>query len=50
MKEVIGDIWDYMGMEKILCCTCNEVVKSSGELVMGAGIAKDFARKYRYLP
>lgn len=50
MKVINGDFWvaasDYQG----LVCTTNGVVKQNGELVMGAGIAKDFSLRYPYLP
>lgn len=35
---------------RAICCTTNCVVTRKGELVMGAGIAKVFARKYPFLP
>ena len=44
MKETIGDIWES-GAD-VICITTNGIVKSSGRLVMGAGIAKDAVDKY----
>lgn len=33
-----------------ICCTTNRIVKKNGELVMGAGIAKLFAKNFPSLP
>lgn len=48
MLEKVGDIWKS-GAEYI-CITTNGVVKSNGELVMGAGIAKECKEKYPEIP
>lgn len=53
MIEIQGDFWD----ENIrldhtydaICCTTNQVVKSNGRLVMGAGIARQFRDVYNGL-
>lgn len=45
MKEIVGNIFDIRDADAI-CVTTNGVVKSNGELVMGAGIAKQFAVRY----
>ena len=44
-----GNIWDHYQNYQAICCTCNEIVKTNGELVMGAGIAKQFNQKFRGL-
>lgn len=51
-EEVTGDIFEYIKDKKIdaICCTTNMIVKSNGELVMGAGVAKAFAEKHPELP
>ena len=48
MKEITGNIFDVDA--DAICVTTNGVVKSNGELVMGAGIAKQFAERYPWLP
>lgn len=45
-----GNIWDHYNKYNAVCVTCNSIIKNNGELVMGAGIAKQFAEKYRWLP
>ena len=44
------DVFSVIGTAKAVCVTTNGVVKSSGLLVMGAGVAKDFATAYPELP
>ena len=44
-----GNIWDIYKDYDAICCTTNQVVKPNGELVMGAGVAKQFASKYTFL-
>ena len=44
------DIFSLIGVVDAICVTTNGVVKSNGELVMGAGVAKQFANKYQSLP
>ena len=41
MKEVKGNIFNYIGIADAICVTTNGIVKKDGSLVMGAGIAKD---------
>jgi len=51
MNEIRGDFWEVCHSYDALCCTTNLVVKSSnGNLVMGAGIAKQFAQRFPCLP
>ena len=50
MKEIKGDIFDYIGIADAICVTTNGIVKKDGSLVMGAGIAKAMADKYPDLP
>jgi hypothetical protein len=44
-----GNIWDYYNQYDAICCTCNAVVKKNCELVMGAGIALEFNKKFNGL-
>lgn len=44
MKEITGNIFEVDA--DAICVTTNGVVKNNGELVMGAGIAKQFAERY----
>jgi len=50
-QEVEGDFWceANQGFDAIVC-TINTVCKKDGTLVMGAGIAKDFAEHFEWLP
>lgn len=50
MIEVEGDYWELAKSHNTLVCTINMVVKANGELVMGKGIALEFAKKYEFLP
>lgn len=53
MQEIWGDIWGPFGNEGdavLRCVTTNGIVKRNGELVMGAGIAKQAANRYPALP
>ena len=43
---VYGDIFSYIGKADCICVTTNGTIKSNGELVMGAGVAKQFYDKY----
>jgi O-acetyl-ADP-ribose deacetylase (regulator of RNase III) len=45
MKEIKGNIFDVKDADAI-CVTTNGVVKANGELVMGKGIALEFAKRY----
>lgn len=50
MKVEKGDVLDYIGKSDIVCVTTNSVVKANGELVMGAGCALAFKKKFPELP
>ena len=52
MQELIGNFWTEVetGKYEAICCTTNKIVKTSGGLVMGAGIAKEFQTRYPELP
>lgn len=52
MKEETGDILSNKILSKAdgICFTSNGVVSSYGNLVMGAGIAKQFAQRWPELP
>ena len=52
MIEIKCDLFEYIKTNEVdaICCTTNMVVKQNGELVMGAGIAKEFANRYPTLP
>lgn len=49
MLEERGNIWEYAKPGNVLCFTSNGVTKSNGELVMGAGIAKQFRDKFPFI-
>lgn len=49
MIEVEGDYWELAKSHNTLVCTINMVVKTNGELVMGKGIALEFAKRYPFL-
>jgi hypothetical protein len=52
MVEIIGDFWKeaQTGKYQVIGCTTNGEVKTNGRLVMGAGIALEFADRYPWLP
>jgi len=51
VKEVKGDLWTYAPAESVVrCITTNGFVKKSGEAVMGAGCAKEAAKRWPELP
>jgi hypothetical protein len=52
MQEIQGDFWEIVGTAEpsIICVTTNGIVKNNGELVMGAGIARQFAERFPELP
>ncbi len=50
MLEAKGDIFKLMQNADGICVTTNGVVKQSGELVMGAGIALSFKQRWPDLP
>jgi len=52
MHEIRGDFWEELQSNyyDAACCTTNMVCKNNGDLVMGAGIAKEFAAKFPMLP
>jgi hypothetical protein len=49
MNEVHANLWDMYKTADAICCTTNNIVKNDGSLVMGAGIAKDFAERYPFI-
>lgn len=50
MKEVVGDLWDYMKPKHMLCITTNGTIKANGECVMGQGCAAQAKRRFPELP
>src|SRR5687767_10030200 len=48
MLKSAGNLWTYPAEYRLI--TTNGVVKSNGELVMGAGVAKQAKEKYPNLP
>ncbi len=53
MKEVYGDIWDLADevLDDVgICITTNGYVRKDGKAVMGRGIAKEAAGRFRWLP
>lgn len=50
MIEKIGDIWEAQGPKDFVVITTNTTCRKDGCLVMGAGIAKEAAQKFKWLP
>ncbi len=50
MKEITGDYWAIAPSYDVLVVTINKILKADHTLVMGAGIARDFAKKYTDVP
>lgn len=50
MKEVTGNIWEYHKKGHWIVITTNGTVRSTGEAVMGKGIALQARWKYPFLP
>jgi hypothetical protein len=46
----IGDIWSSIEDSDMFVITTNSYLKKNGDLVMGAGIAKEAAERYSLLP
>lgn len=55
MKEIKGDFWEEAYHPQngyyydAICCTTNKIISNDDDLVMGAGIAKDFRDKFKGL-
>lgn len=49
-KVMKVNVFDVIGKADAICVTTNGVVKSNHELVMGAGIAKQFAEMFPNMP
>ena len=49
MIEIQGDFWEYAKKADAICCTINTTLKYDNLLIMGAGIAKQFAQQYPFL-
>ena len=45
-----GDMWDRFGKVDLFCITTNGTLNSKGNLIMGAGIAKEASRRMPELP
>jgi hypothetical protein len=50
IQEIQGDIIERGNEFDMIACTTNGIVKADGSLVMGAGIAKQFANHFPQLP
>ena len=50
MKVVKGDIWEYYGGNNLIGITTNGFVKTNGQGIMGAGIAKQSVERFPELP
>jgi hypothetical protein len=50
MREISGDLFEFHKKGNFICIPTNGVVKSNGELVMGAGVALTAAKIYPSLP
>lgn len=50
MIEMKGNIWDFYKKdpEAYICITTNGFVKTNGECVMGAGVAKEAREKFKF--
>jgi hypothetical protein len=49
IREISGDIWDYLG-EAVICLTTNGLVNKKGEAVLGRGCARQAAEHFPDLP
>lgn len=49
IREITGDIWDYLG-KAVICITTNGLVSKKGEAVMGRGCARQAAQLFPGLP
>lgn len=50
MKIEKGNILNPIGVVDIVCVTTNGIIKSNGELVMGAGCALEFKNRFPKIP
>lgn len=50
MLEVKGNVWDVYKDYDAFCITTNGFVKSTGECVMGRGIALECSKRYPQVP
>jgi hypothetical protein len=48
--EETGDIWEYYQYGAMIVVTTNGIVRKDGACVMGAGVAKQAAKKFPQLP
>jgi hypothetical protein len=46
MKEIIGDIFDYVGLKTVIAIPTNGNIKSNGEAITGAGLALQASKKF----
>lgn len=49
MREHLGDLWEMRDVD-VRCILTNGTVMSSGDNIMGAGVAGAAAKKYPWLP
>ena len=45
-----GDLWQFYAVGEVIAIPTNGIVKSNGDAVMGAGLAKDAASRFPDLP
>lgn len=50
MKEITGNIWDWVGKAWIVITTNTQTHNKGGKAVMGKGIALQAAQRFPYLP
>lgn len=50
MFESKGNLFEYMNTVDAICVTTNGVIKQNGDLVMGAGLALEFKKRWPNLP
>jgi len=50
LKEIKGNFWSVAHEYELILITTNGIVKQDGTLVMGAGMAKQAADRFTFLP
>ena len=46
MNEIKGDMWKIVQDFDAICCPTNMIVNKNGDLIMGAGVAKQFVDRF----
>lgn len=50
VRECPGDLWQFYAVGEVIAIPTNGIVKSNGDAIMGAGLAKDAASRFPDLP